>query len=135
MKRFVKYIIVHSTATFDPKKSQHYGCFHYVVERTGEIKNIHPETTIIEHLPQVDNETIHIAYNGGRNKTGALGDTRTPVQEEALFNKLAVLALKYPAAKIIGHSELDAAANCPGFPVKDWLKSYDSLLNLSNSTQ
>ena len=135
MKRHIKYIIVHSTATFDPKVSQYYGDFHYVVERNGEIKKIHPENSVIKHLPDLDNEAIHIAYTGGRNKTGALGDTRTPVQEEALFNKLAVLALKYPAAKIIGHSELDAAANCPGFPVKDWLKSYDSLLNLSNSTQ
>lgn len=130
MKRFIKHIIVHSTATFDPKKAQYYGSFHYVVERTGEIKNIHPETSIIEHLPAVDNEAIHIAYNGGRNKSGALGDTRTPVQEEALFNKLVVLSVKYPNAKISGHSELDAAANCPGFPVKEWLIKYDPAIKL-----
>lgn len=132
MNRFIKYIVVHSTATFDPKKAQHYGSFHYVVERTGEIKNIHPEAMVIQHLSAVDNETIHIAYNGGRNKSGALGDTRTPVQEEALFNKLVVLSLKYPNAKIIGHSELDAAANCPGFLVKEWLKTYDPSLTLEN---
>jgi hypothetical protein len=130
MKRFIKYVVVHNTATFDPKKSQAYGYFHYVVERTGEIKTIHPEHTVIKHIVEVDNEAIHIAYNGGRNKTGALGDTRTPVQEDALFNKLATISLKYPGVKIIGHNELDATANCPGFSVKDWLKNYDPEITL-----
>lgn len=125
MKRYIKLIVVHNTATFDPKQSQYLGDFHYVVERTGEIKKIHAETTVIKHLPQVDNEALHIAYAGGRNKSGALGDTRTPVQEEALFNKLAALLLKYPGLQIKGHDELDAKANCPGFSVKDWLKQYD----------
>lgn len=131
MKRFIKYIIVHNTATFDPKKSQHYGLFHYVVERSGEIKNIHPEHAVIRHIPDLDNEAIHIAYNGGRNKTGALGDTRTPVQEEALFNKLIAVSLKYPGVKIVGHNELDASANCPGFIVREWLKNYDPDLQIN----
>ncbi len=130
MKRFIKQIVVHSTATFDPKISQHYGFFHYVVERNGEIKKIHPEPTIIKHIADVDNEAIHIAYAGGRNKTGALGDTRTPVQEEALFNKLVALSVKYPSAMIIGHNQLDATANCPGFSVKEWLKGYEPELIL-----
>ena len=131
MKRYIKQIVVHSTATFDPKISQHYGFFHYVVERSGEIKKIHPETTVIRHIVEVDNEAIHIAYNGGRNKAGALGDTRTPVQEEALFNKLVALSVKYPTAKIIGHIELDATANCPGFGVKEWLKNYEPDITLA----
>jgi N-acetylmuramoyl-L-alanine amidase len=130
MKRYIKYIVIHSTATFDPKKSQHYGFFHYVIERNGEIKKIHDEDLVIKHIAEVDNEAIHLAYTGGRNKTGALGDTRTPVQEEALFNKLATLFIKYPGAKIIGHAELDSAANCPGFSVKDWIKTYDPGINL-----
>ena len=130
MKRFIKYIVVHNTATFDPKVSQHYGLFHYVVERNGEIKKIHQEHTIIKHLDEVDNEAIHIAYAGGRNKTGALGDTRTPVQEESLFNKLVALSVKYPSAQIMGHNDINSTANCPGFSVKEWLKSYEPELNL-----
>jgi hypothetical protein len=125
MKRFIKAIIVHSTATFDPKVSQHYGFFHYVVERNGEIKKIHPENTVVKNLPNVDDEALHIAYAGGRNKSGALGDTKTPVQEESLFNKLVALSVKYPNAAIIGHSDLDATSNCPGFNVKEWLKNYE----------
>lgn len=131
MKRYIKHIIIHSTATFDPKTSQHYGCFHYVVERSGEIKKIHPESTVIKHLPEVDNEAIHIAYAGGRNKSGALGDTRTPTQEEALFNKIVSLSVKYPGARICGHNELDATANCPGFSVKEWIRNYEPDLSLS----
>lgn len=131
MKRHIKLIVVHNTATFDPKISQHYGFFHYVVERNGEIKRIYPESAVIKHLPDVDNEAIHIAYTGGRNKAGSLGDTRTPVQEEALFNKLVALSVKYPASRICGHDELDATANCPGFSVKDWLRNYEPDLPLS----
>lgn len=130
MKRFIKYIVVHNTATFDPKVSQHYGLFHYVVERNGEIKKIHQEHSIIRNLDDVDNEAIHIAYAGGRNKTGALGDTRTPVQEESLFNKLVTLSVKYPNAQIIGHNDINSTANCPGFSVKEWLKNYEPELNL-----
>lgn len=125
MKRHIRYIIVHSTATFDPKISQFYGDFHYVVERSGEIKRIHPETTVIKNLIAVDNEAIHVAYAGGRNKSGNLGDTRTPVQEEALFNKLIALSVKYPSARIVGHDEFEAASSCPGFNVKEWLKHYE----------
>lgn len=42
MKRHIRYIVVHCTATFDPKISQFYGNYHYVVERTGEIKKYMP---------------------------------------------------------------------------------------------
>lgn len=125
MKRHIKYIVVHSTATFDPKVSQFYGDFHYVVERGGEIKKIHPENAIIKNVVAADNEAIHVAYTGGRNKSGNLGDTRTPVQEESLFNKLIALSVKYPSARIIGHEEFEASSGCPGFNVKEWLKLYE----------
>lgn len=125
MKRHIKLIIVHSTATFDPKVSQFYGDFHYVVERSGEIKKIHPDLSVVKNLPSVDGDAIHIAYAGGRNKSGNLGDTRTPVQEEALFNKLIALTVKYPSARIAGHDELEAAPGCPGFNVKEWLRNYE----------
>jgi N-acetylmuramoyl-L-alanine amidase len=125
MKRHIRYLIVHSTATFDPKVSQFYGDFHYVVERNGEIKKIHHENQILKNVPSVDNEAMHIAYAGGRNKSGNLGDTRTPVQEEALFNKLLVLSMKYPSAAILGHDDLEASSGCPGFSVKEWIRHYE----------
>src|SRR6476660_9417179 len=125
MKRHIKYIIVHSTATFEPRVSQCYGDFPYVVERNGEIKKIHPETTIIKNVAAVDNDALHIAYWGGRNKAGNLGDTRTPVQEEALYNKLIALTVKYPSATVLGHSDFEASSGCPGFNVKEWLKQYE----------
>ncbi len=131
MKRHIKYIIVHSTATFDPKVSQFYGLFHYVVERNGEIKRVHHDSTIIKNVAGFDDDAIHLAYVGGRNKSGNLGDTRTPVQEEALFNKLVALTVKYPSARITGHDELEASANCPGFNVKEWLKHYEPEIALA----
>ncbi|WP_121355756.1 N-acetylmuramoyl-L-alanine amidase [Flavisolibacter nicotianae] len=131
MKRHIKYIVVHSTATFDPKVSQYYGDFHYVVERSGEIKRIQPETTVVKNVAAADNEAIHIAYAGGRNKAGNLGDTRTPVQEEALYNKLIALTLKYPSVRIVGHNEFEASSGCPGFNVKDWLRAYEPEITIA----
>lgn len=133
MKRHIRYIVVHSTATFDPKVSQFYGNYHYVVERTGEIKKVHPDSTIIRNVEKVDNEAIHIAYAGGRNKSGTLGDTKTPNQEEALFNKIVALSVKYPSAAIVGHDELLAGSISPGFHVNEWIKNYEPDLNLSKA--
>ena len=134
MKRHIRYIIVHSTATFDPKVSQFYGLYHYVVERTGEIKRIHADAAIIKNVERVDNEAIHIAYAGGRNKTGTLGDTKTPNQEESLFNKIVALSIKYPSAAIVGHDELESSSISPGFHVKEWIRSYEPDLNLSKAS-
>lgn len=133
MKRHIRYIVVHSTATFDPKVSQFYGNYHYVVERNGEIKRVHPDANIIKNVEKVDNEAIHIAYAGGRNKSGTLGDTKTPNQEEALFNKIVALSIKYPSAAIVGHDELEPGSISPGFNVKDWIKNYEPDLNLSKA--
>ncbi len=133
MKRHIRYIVVHSTATFDPKVSQFYGNYHYVVERNGEIKRVHPDASIIKNVEKVNNEAIHIAYAGGRNKSGTLGDTKTPNQEEALFNKIVALSIKYPSAAIVGHDELEPGSISPGFNVKDWIKNYEPDLNLSKA--
>jgi N-acetylmuramoyl-L-alanine amidase len=131
MKRHIRYIIVHSTASFEPRVSQFYGLFHYVVERNGEIKKIHADTSIIKNTESVDNEAIHIAYAGGRNKAGTLGDTKTPVQEESLFNKILALSVKYPSAIIQGHNEIVSGSISPGFSVKEWISNYEPDLNLS----
>lgn len=134
MKRHIRYIVVHSTATFDPKISQFYGLYHYVVERTGEIKRVHSDAAIVKNVERVDNEAIHIAYAGGRNKSGTLGDTKTPNQEEALFNKIVALSIKYPSAAIVGHDELESSSISPGFNVKEWIRSYEPDLNLSKAS-
>ncbi len=134
MKRHIRYIIVHSTATFDPKVSQFYGLYHYVVERTGEIKRIHSDNEIVKNVERVDNEAVHIAYAGGRNKSGTLGDTKTPNQEESLFNKIVALSIKYPSAAIVGHDELESSSISPGFNVKEWIRSYEPDLNLSKAS-
>ena len=134
MKRHIRYIVVHSTATFEPKVSQFYGNYHYVVERNGEIKKVHADASIIKNVEKVDNEAIHIAYAGGRNKSGTLGDTKTPNQEEALFNKIVALSIKYPSAAIVGHDELEPGSISPGYNVKEWIRNYEPDLNLSKAS-
>ncbi len=122
--------MVHSTATFDPKSSQFYGLYHYVVERNGEVKKINGHQIVVKNTDKVDNEAIHIAYAGGRNRSGTLCDTRTPAQEEALFNKIILLSLLFPSAEIIGHDDVVPDAISPGFPVKEWIRHYEPDLTL-----
>jgi N-acetylmuramoyl-L-alanine amidase len=133
MKRLIRHLVVHSTATFDPKSSQFYGRYHYVVERNGQVKKINAHATVVTNTESVDNEAIHIAYAGGRNLNGTLCDTRTPAQEEALFNKLVLLTLLFPNAAIIGHDELVPDSISPGFSVKEWIRNYEPDLRLSLS--
>ena len=72
MKRHIKYIIVHSTATFDPKVSQFYGDFHFVVERGGEIKKIHPAADVdlldCSHTASWEADIIILAVPYGAEK-------------------------------------------------------------------
>lgn len=130
MRRLVRHIVVHSTASFDPKSSQYYCLYHYVVERNGEIKRIYGHGTVVKNTESVDNEAIHIAYAGGRNLSGTLCDTRTPAQEEALFSKVALLSMIYRKAAIVGHDELVPGSISPGFAVKDWIRNYEPDLSL-----
>jgi N-acetylmuramoyl-L-alanine amidase len=62
-----------------------------------------------------------------------LGDTKTPNQEEALFNKIVALSIKYPSAAIMGHDELEPGSISPGFNVKEWIRNYEPDLNLSKA--
>jgi N-acetylmuramoyl-L-alanine amidase len=95
MKRLIKYIVVHCTAT-PPDGVEGYN------------KN-----------------AVHISYIGGVDSKGVAADNRTPAQVEALFSKLMELSEKYPKAIILGHRDFPGVTKqCPSFDVKQWLSDY-----------
>jgi N-acetylmuramoyl-L-alanine amidase len=149
MKREIKYLVVHCTATQpdasiegikrywrEELKWKNPG-YHYIIKRNGEIVNILPEDQIANGVAGNNKHSIHISYIGGLSKDGKGVDNRTPAQVRAMFNKLVALSEKYPKATILGHRDfsLDKDGDgvieafewvkfCPGFDVKDWLRNY-----------
>ena len=149
MKRTIKYIVVHCTASSPTATIESIQQFwknelkwknpgyHYIIKRNGEIVCINNEENISNGVAGNNKHSIHIAYIGGISKEGAPQDNRTSAQSHALFNKLVALSEKYPGAEILGHRDFSPDKNnngvieqfewikyCPCFNVREWLKNY-----------
>lgn len=138
IKRNIKYIVVHCTATQmnatieSIKKywkevrgwGDHVG-YHYVIKSDGEIIQLLAENKNSNGVYAHNSECINIAYIGGIDKDGKPKDTRTKLQQQALFNLIVKLTEKYSGAKPLGHRDFpNVAKACPCFDVKIWLANY-----------
>lgn len=138
MKRNIKYIVVHCTATQPTatleaikhywKEVRKWGDtpgYHYLIHRDGEITQLLEDGMESFGAYGHNKECIHIAYIGGIDKDGKPLDNRTAAQKEAMFNKLVALSEKYRQAEIIGHRDFPGVAKaCPCFDVKEWIRNY-----------
>ena len=65
----------------------------------------------------------HIVYAGGCNEHMKPEDTRTAQQREAMKQYVLAFQRKHPNVRIVGHGELpDVHKSCPSFSVAAWLK-------------
>lgn len=65
----------------------------------------------------------HIVYAGGCNKQMIPEDTRTDAQREAMRLYVREFHKAHPAVRIVGHGELpNVHKACPSFSVKEWLQ-------------
>lgn len=138
MKRNIKYIVVHctatpTTATIEGIKNywQHHlgwknNGYHYIILRDGTVENITPEEQIANGVSGYNTASIHLSYIGGIDAKGIPKDNRTPAQKDAMFNLIMELSSKYPNAEIKGHRDFPHVKKaCPSFDVKQWLKIYE----------
>jgi N-acetylmuramoyl-L-alanine amidase len=149
MKRVIKYLVVHCTATppeatiesiqkywRDELKWENPG-YHYIIKRSGEIVQLNDEDNISNGVAGNNAHSIHISCIGGIDKDRNPVDNRTLAQIHALFNKLVALSERYPEATILGHRDFSPDKNndgiienyewiksCPGYDVREWLKNY-----------
>lgn len=128
MKRPVKYIIVHCSATREGAgftvqdidrwhRNQGFRCvgYHYVIHLDGSIHPGRPESEVGAHCYGKNSSSIGVCYIGGLAKDGKTPkDTRTPEQKEALLQLLKELRGRYPQAEIHGHRDFAKKA-CPSF--------------------
>jgi N-acetylmuramoyl-L-alanine amidase len=138
MKRNIKFIVVHCTATptntsIESIKSywknnlkwQNNG-YHYIIQRDGTVVQITDELKIANGVAGYNTASIHLSYIGGVDKNDNPLDNRTPAQKEAMFNLIIKLSNKYPQAEIKGHRDFpNVHKACPSFDVKQWLKNYE----------
>lgn len=148
MKRSIKYLVVHCTATSQAatiesikagwrEKGWNNPGYHYLVKPNGMIVQLQDEEKIANGVKGFNKESIHISYIGGIDKEGKPLDNRTKEQQESIFNKLMELLEKYPGAEIRGHRDFSPDKDgdgviewyeyikcCPCFEVKQWLKDY-----------
>jgi N-acetylmuramoyl-L-alanine amidase len=138
MKRNIKFIVVHCTATptntsIESIKSywknnlkwQNNG-YHYIIQRDGTVVQITDELKIANGVAGYNTASIHLSYIGGVDKNDKPIDNRTPAQKEAMFNLIIKLSNKYPQAEIKGHRDFpNVHKACPSFDVKQWLKNYE----------
>ncbi len=144
MKRDIRFIVVHCTATTPDAKVQDIQRYwketlkwekpgyHYLIKRDGQIVQLQDDALIANGVKGNNHNSIHVSYIGGVDKDGRPKDNRTPQQLEAMFEKLVELSEKYPKAKIVGHRDFPGVKKaCPSFDVRSWLASYEPDMDMA----
>ncbi len=140
MKREIRFLVVHCTATSPDTKiqdirrywKQELGwkkpAYHYIILRNGEIVTLQKEHRLANGVKDFNARSIHIAYIGGINENNEPDDNRTEEQLFSMFHLLMDLTEKYPFAKLMGHRDFpNVARACPSFDVDTWWKQYKKL--------
>ncbi|MCD6068914.1 MAG: N-acetylmuramoyl-L-alanine amidase family 2 [Bacteroidetes bacterium] len=138
IKRIIKYIVVHCTATPPNttvasikrywKEVRKWGDtpgYHYIIHRNGTVEQLLDEGKNSYGVYAHNSECLNIAYIGGVDKSNKPLDNRTDAQKHALFNKIVELTEKYKGSEVMGHRDFAGVAKaCPSFDVKTWLAEY-----------
>lgn len=131
MKRLIKYIAIHCTAT-QPNASvqaiQNYWKsigwkrpgYHILIDATGKAHQLAPFSEITNGVKGFNMETIHISYIGGIDKHGKPMDTRTEAQKASILTAIKQ-ALEWSGKNLIiqGHKDFpNVNKACPSFDAK-----------------
>lgn len=138
--RFLKEIIVHSTATpegmdVQPESIREWHKergfsdigYHFIIMLNGDIRQGRPLAEMGAHCKRHNKGTVGIAYAGGTDGRGKAKDTRTDAQKEAMKRLIMWLVWKYGIWIVSGHRDY-TATQCPSFNAKaeyqvyvDWM--------------
>ena len=130
--RTITLIVIHCSATPEGKRLTFAECrrdhiahrrfkdigYHYYIDREGVIWPGRPEQEVGAHCKNHNKHSIGVCYEGGLDRWGKPGDTRTQAQKRAMEVLLSDLKERYPKALVVGHRDLNPAKDCPGFDVR-----------------
>jgi N-acetyl-anhydromuramyl-L-alanine amidase AmpD len=137
MKRRIKLIVIHCTATREDERlseeelewyhrSRGFSeCgYHYYVRRDGNIVTMRALEKVGAHARGYNSHSIGIAYEGGLNVRGCPADTRTPEQRNSLQLLVSALLRNFPGSRAVGHRDLSPDLNGDGVvSPEEWLKA------------
>ncbi len=150
MKKELKYLVIHCTATPEgrevtadeirawhtapPPKGRGWRQVGYtdIIHLDGKVERLVENNEdawvdsweITNGASGYNSVSRHIVYVGGCDKNMQPQDTRTPQQLEALKHYVLNFHAEHPEVKIFGHCDLPGVNKaCPSFDVPEWLKS------------
>jgi N-acetylmuramoyl-L-alanine amidase len=94
--------------------------YHYVIKRDGTVEQGRPENVPGAHVAGHNTGSIGICLIGGKARGRENPCNFTRHQWRALESLVMQLAIEYPQAEILGHTDLDPGKSCPTFNVKAW---------------
>ncbi len=93
--------------------------YHWVVRLDGTVEPGRDESQPGAHVAGHNERSIGVCYAGGVSADGHTpADTRTEAQKASLRALVARLRSRYPAARVVGHRDLDPSKACPSFDAK-----------------
>lgn len=98
--------------------------YHFVIRRSGSIEGGRSINLIGSHAKGYNGRSIGICLAGGMSKDGKAEDNFTLAQNAVLRELLLALRKDYPAAKIIGHRDVEKGKLCPCFDVVSWCNEH-----------
>jgi N-acetylmuramoyl-L-alanine amidase len=132
--REIKYIVLHCTATKQDatvESIKNYWKnnlgwknpgYHFLIEKNGNIINLHPIEEISNGVAGYNKNSIHISYIGGVDNNNKGLDNRTPKQILSQLQLIIEMKEKFSKAEILGHKDFpNVKKECPSFDVKRWL--------------
>lgn len=92
--------------------------YHWVVCLDGTVERGRDEADPGAHCRGHNARSIGVCYAGGVAADGRTpADTRTEAQKASLRALAGRLRSRYPAARVVGHRDLDPRKACPSFDV------------------
>jgi len=102
--------------------------YHYVITRDAATQKGRDLDAAGAHVAGHNHESVGICLIGGtKNDWKTPEDNFTDQQFQALHSLLLELRRLYPAARIVGHCELDPKKACPAFDIRSWLAARPEL--------
>jgi N-acetyl-anhydromuramyl-L-alanine amidase AmpD len=98
--------------------------YHFYIRRNGYIYATRPLRMPGAHCLGYNHNSIGICYEGGLDMNGQAKDTRTKRQRQQLQRAIALLCLRYPHLRVVGHRDLSPDSNGDGIiSPNEWLKA------------
>lgn len=135
MKRRIRYIVVHCTASSQKRtykdilkefrlKGWKNPGYHYIIERDGALYKVLDDAEVANGVKGYNQVSMHVAYIGGIDGRGRPIDNRTAEQKAALRRVLSYLHGVYPQAVILGHRDLSPDLDGDGkVGPREWVKA------------